>query len=321
MDEISRIIIPVKNKVRSLCWQGDDLVDPVGGWVRYKLDGTIDASKVFYAFRFDRAVISNNGNYSVIYEELGTKGLILKNDNLIREINRSYYCAGAYEYPVVLFNLPDGTDVVAHCPDNYNVIEIEEVATGKRLTSRKGPSMDFFHSRLQVSPDGKYLMSAGWIWHPFDTIQLFDLERVLDDPQTLDKTWECDLMAEGVEEIHTATFNGSDLIVFGGDSEETNPRLVVFSIHDRKALSSSPLESPAGTLMALGDLAISFYEHPKLLDLVTGKVLRRWPELQSGLQNSSIIHHHDPPPPIALDPLNRRFAIANSEAITVIQLG
>ena len=73
--------------------------------------------------------------------------------------------------------------------------------------------------------------------------------------------------------------------------------------------------------MALGDLAISFYEHPKLLDLATGKVLRRWPELQSGLQNSSIIHHHDPPPPIALDPLNRRFAIANSEAITVIQLG
>jgi len=321
MDEIGRIVIPVKNEVSSLCWQGNDLIDAVSRMVRYKLDGTIEESNVSYYFRFDRTITSNNGDYVVIYEQLGTKGLILKNDHLIREINRSYYCAVAYEYPVALFNLPDGTDAIAHCPDNYNVIEIEEVETGKRLTSRKGAEMDFFHSRLQVSKDNKYLMSAGWIWHPFDTIELFDLERALDDPQTLDQA--CDWNLNEVEvEIHSAAFNGPDLIVYGRDNmEEYSPRLGVFSIRERKTVTSSPLESPAGTLMALGDVAISFYEHPKLLDLATGKVLRRWPELQSGRQNSSIIHHHDPPPPIALDPLNRRFAIANSEAITVIQLG
>jgi hypothetical protein len=160
------------------------------------------------------------------------------------------------------FALRDGREVIAHCPDHYNIIEIEEIESGNRLTSRTGEAADFFHSRLQVSSDSKYLLSAGWVWHPWDTIQLFDIEHALQSPESLDRNWEGDLSNANVGEIHTAAFNGPDLIVFAGDDEE-----------------------------------------------------------EKGRQNSSIIYHLGHLPPIALDPLNRRFAVADSEAITVVHLG
>jgi hypothetical protein len=38
------------------------------------------------------------------------------------------------------------------------------------------------------------------------------------------------------------------------------------------------------------------------------------------VQTSSIIWHHDTPPPIALDPSNRRFAVASPHGVTVVAL-
>ena len=326
MEEISRAIIPIKSgrEVRSLCWHGDELVDWAAGAIRYQLGGSSSDQKVNYAYRFDHAVSSLSGEYAVLYEQLGTKGLILKHGKIVREIDRSFYCADAYEYPVVLFTLPDGRDVIAHCPDHYNVIEIEEVESGKRLTARSGESADFFHSRFQVSPDNKYLISAGWVWHPWDTIQLFDISQALTAPETLDQNWSGNLGDLGdadMGEIHTAAFNGPDLIVFAGETNDEVPHLGVYSIQANTVLSFCTLDSPAGTLMPLGDMAVSFYETPKLLDLITGKVVHRWPELSSGRQNSSIIGRTGRVPTIALDPLKLRFAVVDSENITVVQLG
>ena len=323
MKEIHRTIIPIKtgHKARALCWHGDDLVD-WAGIIRYQLDGTSSGPTVNYAYRFDQAVSSASGEYVVLYEQLGTKGLILKRGKVVREIDRSFYHAHVYEYPVALCTLPDGRDVIAYCPDHYNVIEIEEVESGNRLTSRTGEAADFFHSRLQVSSDSKYLLSAGWVWHPWDTIQLFDIAQALQSPESLDRNWQGDLSKANVREIHTAAFNGPDLIVFAGEAEEEGiTRLCSYSIQANAVLTSCVLDFPAGTLMPLGDVAVSFYESPKLLDLATGKVLHRWPELSTGRQNSSIVYHSDRVPPIALDTLNQRFAVADSEAITVVQLG
>ena len=53
--------------------------------------------------------------------------------------------------------------------------------------------------------------------------------------------------------------------------------------------------------MALGTRhVLSLYRHPKLIDLSTGKVVDVWSELQSGLQDGSIVWGLDgdaqPPP-------------------------
>src|SRR5262245_22226881 len=106
MDEIKRYIIPVKRgRVRSLCWHGDELIDLTSGGNRYHLDGTITESRVYWGYKFDNAVISPNWRYAVIYETLGTKAVILKEGNILREVNRSYYFADVYEYPVTLLRL------------------------------------------------------------------------------------------------------------------------------------------------------------------------------------------------------------------------
>jgi len=324
MKEISRTIIPIQHghNVRTLCWHGDDLIDWFG-IVRFKLDGTSSGPSVNYAYRFDHAVSSPNGKYVVLYEQRGTKGLILRAGKILREINRSFYHANVYEYPVVLFTLPDGPDVIAHCPEHYNVIEIEEVESGNRLTARTGEAADFFHSRLQVSPDTRYLLSAGWLWHPFDMMEVFDIAQAVQTPEILDQhgpVWNIKLTDDNPTEIHTAAFNGPDLIVFSGETEEDGTlHLGVYSIKANAIVSSCLVDAPVGTLMPLGNVVVSFFESPKLLDLATGEVLCRWPELSTGKQNSSIIM--EPVPPIALDPANQRFAVAGLETITVVQLG
>src|SRR5438093_13759071 len=98
--------------VRSLCWLGDRLVDWAGGGHQIGLDGEVYEEPVNYAYTFDAAIVSPSGRYAVIYTRLGTKGLLLDNGKIVREFNRSFYHANAYEYPVALFQLPDGREVI-----------------------------------------------------------------------------------------------------------------------------------------------------------------------------------------------------------------
>ena len=93
--------------VRSLCWEGETLVDWVAGGMRSGLDGSVTDRHVNHAYRFDAAQVSPSGRFAVIYERLGTKGLVLREGGILRELNRSYYQAGTYDYPLALFTLPN----------------------------------------------------------------------------------------------------------------------------------------------------------------------------------------------------------------------
>ncbi len=335
MQEIDRVVIPAQN-VQSLCWQGDALVDWAGGGTRYRLDGTSTRRLVSYSYKFNRAVTSPNGQYAVIYDVLGTKGLVLKDGEILREINRSFYHANVYEYPVALFDLPNGRTVLAHCPDDYNRLEIEDADTGERLTQRSGETTDFFQSRLSVSPGGKYLMSAGWIWTPIDFALIYDLQQVLAAPALLDTPPEWNLTV-GMTEIHSAVFADAETVIFASadlyfdehdvDEEDKEKfvlqpdQLGLYSLTEKRFLTLAPLAEPLGTLMPVGDSVIGFYEHPKLVEVSTGQVITRWPDLSTGNQNGSISQNLDQLPPLALDPANKRFAVADGEQITVVQLG
>ena len=73
--------------------------------------------------------------------------------------------------------------------------------------------------------------------------------------------------------------------------------------------------------MPVGNYTVGFCEHPKLVEIATGEIVQRWPDLETGNQNGSISQNLDKLPPLALDPANKRFAVADGERITVIQLG
>ena len=287
------------------------------------MDGCTVPAVINWAYRFDSAIISYDGAYRVIYERLGTKGLVLRGNKCLREINRSFYHAHAYEYPVAIVNLSDGAVGLAHCPEAYNRLEIEEIESGNKLTLRAGESPDFFHSRLQVSADG-YLLSAGWVWHPIDVVHVFSIHEALKSPDHLDKPIKLTL-PDDVVEVNAAAFQGDGqlLLVGKGEEEDSAPSYVAqHQIKEGIVKVKCSLESVPGTIMPVGqDHFVGFYEHPKLFEISSGKVIQSWPELNSGKQNSSIIWHHGQPPPLALDPAGKRFAVAGTDTITVIQLG
>jgi len=172
---------------RSLVWRGDELVDWVGGQCIYRLDGSIEDSRVRYAYRFDNAISSPSGRWALIFETLGTKALLLDQGKIVREINRSLYHANVYGYPAAFLILPDGREGLLHCPKDYCQLDIEDLATGEVLTkSQDRDPKDVFHGRLVISPDSSYFMSAGWIWHPADVVAIDKVRAFTEDPTLVD---------------------------------------------------------------------------------------------------------------------------------------
>lgn len=330
MDTPKSFKIPTRDKVRSLVWDGDELVDWVAGGVRYSLEGESECAHVNYAYEFDAAATSPSGEYQVIYTRLRTKGLVLRRGKVIREINRSFYWAHAYEYPIVLFATADGRELLAHCPEDYHRLEIEDLATGARVThSQSRDPADFFLSRLAVSPSGRYLMSAGWLWHPLDVVQIYDVDAALNDPTHLDRgglalnLWADESSATFLDDSRIAVTQRGECDTDEEDGPSPVGTLRIFDLETRAELTTIPAPQKLGTMMAVGpDHLLSLYEYPKLIQLPSNQIVHSWPEIRSGTQTSSILVSADRiPPPIALDPTNRRCAIAAEDHIQVLLFG
>ncbi len=177
------------NEIRSLSWIGNELVDIAGGFKKISLKtGEISHGSVNYAYRFDCVITSADGSHAVLFEKFGTKAMLLKNGQIVREINRSFYHANVYEYPIAFVAPKSGPLKIAHCPEDYNVLQIEDFETGAVVAWKDTEPTDFFHSRLQMSPNGRWLLSAGWIWHPLDAVELFDLSHEVPKRYTLTGT-------------------------------------------------------------------------------------------------------------------------------------
>jgi hypothetical protein len=322
-------------EVRSLCWVGDRLVDWVGGGRWFTLDGVIYGQTVNYAFNFDAAITSPSGAYSAIFTRLGTKGLLLERGRIIRELNRSFYHANAYEYPIALLRLADGREVIAHCPDHYNQLEIDDLETGNRLTTlaSRQPS-DYFFSRLAASADGRFLLSAGWHWHPMDRIKVFSLERALQDAAHLDGTGiGLELWAEnssasflGPHQLVAWLYDEFDYERYEDEAEGFFERqkeggiLRSFDLNTQSHLSTCYPSMMVGTVMPVGTThVVGFYGHPKLFELKDGQMTASWPHLYSGKQQSSIIWGALSMPSLAIDAVHNRFALSDDNGITVVQ--
>src|SRR5262245_34851130 len=92
--------ISTRGRAASLLWDGDDLVDVVGGWRRWRSDGTEIAARVGWGYPFDQVVASPSGRFHVLYAERATKALVLDQGKIVRELNRSYSHATDYDYPM-----------------------------------------------------------------------------------------------------------------------------------------------------------------------------------------------------------------------------
>ena len=169
-----RTISDVIFSVGVLSWDKNTLIDYKNCCNRYAIDAAPEFGQSYnWPYDFDGIKTSTDGVYIFMYTKLGTKGLLIKNGELLREINRSYYYASTYDYPVEFYTNSAGRTFLLHCPFSYNKIDFEDVETGEIIGNKvdRIPS-DFFHSRFEVSPNGKFLLSKGWIWHPMNAISL-----------------------------------------------------------------------------------------------------------------------------------------------------
>lgn len=67
---------------------------------------------------------------------------------------------------------------------DWNRLDVIDPATAERLTERAlgEDRLDYFHAGLTVSPDGRWIADAGWVWHPVGVVWLWRLDRWLADP-------------------------------------------------------------------------------------------------------------------------------------------
>jgi hypothetical protein len=303
----------------------NSIVDWASG-KRYNLDGKTDQlGENSFGFG-DSAITSADGQYAFIYQKLGTKGLLIKNGVLLREINRSYYYANVYEYPTAFITVDNKTFLI-HCPSEYCRLDFEEVETGQIITDTKGRNpADFFHSRLEISPNGKYLMSKGWVWHPLDDIKVFDIEECIQNPKLLD---ESEIHPNVGVEIATASFIDDHRILLGSSDEEVmNDELIenlppkhiaIWNITLNQIYKPVKMDIEFGNLFAInGQYAWDLFKFPKIISLETGEIVDQDERLSSGLQNSSIIRHIEALPKIAFNQQTKQFAITNGDNIEII---
>ncbi|MFJ9011601.1 hypothetical protein [Streptomyces canus] len=321
--------IPVKAAPKALVWRGDELVSGCGR--RWGRDG-VERKEVFaWSFPFDAGITSASGRYCAVYQERGTKGLLLERERVVRELNRSDYQAPNYDYPLALGTLGDGREVVVHCPDEYNVLQIEDAASGERLTAGRREPQDVFHSRLSLSPDGRYLLAVGWFWHPFGTAMVYDTSLALTDPATLDGEGLLPAAAVMNGEVTAGCWLDIDRLVLAAgaegwsDGEESAlpPRhLGVWSVSKGRWLHRNQIADaePGILFLPRGDHVISLIGHPRLLDTATGRLVAEWPEVGVPVKTTCFGVSHVPSPVAALHPDGTRLAIAQAQSIAVITL-
>jgi len=323
------IVLKVTDEAQSLAWDGDDLVDLVGGGRRWGPDGVEQPASFIHGFPFDRSVVSPSGRYSVVYTERGTKALLFDGDQLVRELNRSYYQADVFDYPVTLGALQDGREVLVHCPDEYNILEIEDAESGEWLTDGERDPKDVFHSRLAMSPGGTHLLSAGWVWHPHGVVEVFDLTSALTDPALLDGQGVLPADPGIAGEVASACWLDDDRLAVATvgeprDGEETPAlgpgELGVWSLSAGGWIHRSKVDFCIGTLIARGDTVVSLYGHPRLIDVTTGVVVAEWPTVKVPQRDGSYGVTHIPTPVAALHPDGTRLAVAQPDTIAVITL-
>jgi len=226
--------------------------------------------------------------------------------------------------------LDDGRTCLIHCPNRYDTLEIEEIETGKKIGQNieRDPA-DFFQSRLQISETGKFLISAGWFWHPFGDVQYYNLDECLIDNAKLDNT-ASNLPING--EVCSARFiSNSKLLVSLTNEPALNDEIIetedqlfpmqigIINLDTLKLEKKAEITQDTGDLIPINeDQAWSLYNHPKIIDLNSGEILFEHKELNTGQQNSPIIHGLDFVPTYAYDSLNRRLAVATKKGISIL---
>ncbi|SDP78376.1 hypothetical protein SAMN05428975_2734 [Mucilaginibacter sp. OK268] len=313
----------------TISWFGNTIVDWGAAGTHYFMDGQVkQLHKYHLTLNFDGSINSVDGKYAFIYQKLGTKGLLLKEGELLREINRSYYCANVYEYPAAFVTVNNITYLI-HCPISYCQLDFENVETGEIVTNiPQRNAGDEFYSRLEISSDSKFLMSKGWHWHPVDVVYVFDINECLRNPLMLDHSV---LSPDADTEICTASFIDNTRVLVGTSGEVFNdeadislnnfpPKHIAIWYLETNLISKPvKVNGEFGNLFAIDeDQAWDMYLFPKIINIHTGEIIDKDETLDSGKQNSAITGQNEQLPQIVFNRQTKQIAISGHGKIEIL---
>src|SRR5262249_20837678 len=154
--------------------------------------------------------------------------------------------------------------------------QIEDLESGQCMTGGERTPADVFHSRLAVSPDGRHLLMAGWVWHPYGVGWVFDLQQALTDPSVLDGRGIVPLYEAVDAEVAAACWLDDDRVVMATSTEESldgdqpealSPgQLGVWSISASAWQHRTTVTNPVGMMIACDDRVLALHGHPRLVD-------------------------------------------------------
>ncbi len=131
--------------------------------------------------------LSPSGRYVALVNDFGRYGAVFDLDEKRQTMNldRGEYQPETQYFPCAFF-VCDGREFIVHATD-WNRLEVSEPQTGKLLTPRdemkyedKNPhALDYFHGALRISPDNKWILDDGWVWHPVGVVCSWNLESWL----------------------------------------------------------------------------------------------------------------------------------------------
>ena len=137
--------------------------------------------------------VSPDGGFVTVVEARGRHGVVvdLGNGRITMQLDRGGHHGKHSEHSIAFVR--DGAHVRLIHATTSNRLDVSDPATGALLTARDpnlAPSadsrrathaLDYFHAGLTVSPDGRWLIDDGWVWHPVGVLRRVDVHRWLHD--------------------------------------------------------------------------------------------------------------------------------------------
>ncbi|MFI7545267.1 hypothetical protein [Actinoplanes sp. NPDC049599] len=139
-----------------------------------------------------RLHVSDCGRFAAVVNDYGRYGRVV---DLHRPGTTTLRLdSGSYRTNLVPFSLVfarhEGRAVVVHRTD-WNRLDVHDAESGRLLTDRarepvgagqrQAHDLDYFHGRLHLSPDQRWLADDGWVWAPVGMPVSWSLERWLRD--------------------------------------------------------------------------------------------------------------------------------------------
>ena len=138
-----------------------------------------------------RLHVSACGRFAAVVNDYGRRGVVV---DLGRSGRTTMLLDGGRYHPEtvpfsLVFGEHHGRPVMVH-RTAWNRLDVADPESGRLLTARTHASaapgerpehyLDYFHGRLHLSPDGRWLADDGWVWSPVGLPVIWNLGRWLD---------------------------------------------------------------------------------------------------------------------------------------------